>query len=75
MEVTSVAHQHLQPESSAPAVSGGPARPLGLSDGVSLRGGEPSFTATPASPGLERDKFDNKTVSFEEHIKFEHNTR
>lgn len=26
-----------------------------------------------ASPGLERDKFDNKTVSFEEHIKFEHN--
>lgn len=27
----------------------------------------------PASAGLERDKFDNKTVSFEEHIKFEHN--
>lgn len=26
-----------------------------------------------ASSGLERDKFDNKTVSFEEHIKFEHN--
>lgn len=26
-----------------------------------------------ASLGLERDKFDNKTVSFEEHIKFEHN--
>lgn len=25
------------------------------------------------STGLERDKFDNKTVSFEEHIKFEHN--
>lgn len=24
-------------------------------------------------PGLERDKFDNKTVSFEEHIKVEHN--
>lgn len=24
-------------------------------------------------PGLERDKFDNKTVSFEEHIKLEHN--
>lgn len=23
--------------------------------------------------GLERDKFDNKTVSFEEHIKNEHN--
>lgn len=23
--------------------------------------------------GLERDKFDNKTVSFEEHIKSEHN--
>ncbi|KAM9807824.1 inositol 1,4,5-trisphosphate-gated calcium channel ITPR2 [Neosynchiropus ocellatus] len=23
--------------------------------------------------GLERDKFDNKTVSFEEHFKFEHN--
>lgn len=23
--------------------------------------------------GLERDKFDNKTVSFEEHIKMEHN--
>uniref|UniRef100_A0A8C3Y859 Inositol 1,4,5-trisphosphate receptor n=1 Tax=Catharus ustulatus TaxID=91951 RepID=A0A8C3Y859_CATUS len=23
--------------------------------------------------GLERDKFDNKTVSFEEHIKYEHN--
>lgn len=26
-----------------------------------------------SSSGLERDKFDNKTVSFEEHIKFEHN--
>lgn len=26
-----------------------------------------------ASAGLERDKFDNKTVSFEEHIKYEHN--
>lgn len=26
-----------------------------------------------ASSGLERDKFDNKTVSFEEHIKLEHN--
>lgn len=25
------------------------------------------------SAGLERDKFDNKTVSFEEHIKLEHN--
>lgn len=25
------------------------------------------------SSGLERDKFDNKTVSFEEHIKLEHN--
>lgn len=25
------------------------------------------------SPGLERDKFDNKTVTFEEHIKEEHN--
>lgn len=25
------------------------------------------------SAGLERDKFDNKTVSFEEHIKEEHN--
>lgn len=25
------------------------------------------------SPGLERDKFDNKTVTFEEHIKVEHN--
>ena len=25
------------------------------------------------TPGLERDKFDNKTVSFEEHIKAEHN--
>lgn len=24
-------------------------------------------------PGLERDKFDNKTVTFEEHIKVEHN--
>lgn len=24
-------------------------------------------------PGLERDKFDNKTVTFEEHIKEEHN--
>lgn len=23
--------------------------------------------------GLERDKFDNKTVSFEEHVKLEHN--
>ena len=23
--------------------------------------------------GLERDKFDNKTVTFEEHIKVEHN--
>lgn len=29
---------------------------------------------SPSAPsGLERDKFDNKTVSFEEHIKFEHN--
>lgn len=27
----------------------------------------------PCSAGLERDKFDNKTVSFEEHIKSEHN--
>lgn len=27
----------------------------------------------PCAPGLERDKFDNKTVSFEEHIKLEHN--
>lgn len=27
----------------------------------------------PLPPGLERDKFDNKTVSFEEHIKLEHN--
>lgn len=26
-----------------------------------------------APSGLERDKFDNKTVSFEEHIKLEHN--
>lgn len=25
------------------------------------------------SLGLERDKFDNKTVTFEEHIKVEHN--
>lgn len=25
------------------------------------------------SKGLERDKFDNKTVTFEEHIKEEHN--
>lgn len=25
------------------------------------------------STGLERDKFDNKTVTFEEHIKEEHN--
>lgn len=25
------------------------------------------------SSGLERDKFDNKTVTFEEHIKEEHN--
>lgn len=25
------------------------------------------------SAGLERDKFDNKTVTFEEHIKEEHN--
>lgn len=27
----------------------------------------------PSSAGLERDKFDNKTVTFEEHIKVEHN--
>lgn len=26
-----------------------------------------------ALTGLERDKFDNKTVTFEEHIKVEHN--
>lgn len=26
-----------------------------------------------SSSGLERDKFDNKTVTFEEHIKEEHN--
>lgn len=30
-------------------------------------------SSPPAPSGLERDKFDNKTVSFEEHIKFEHN--
>lgn len=35
--------------------------------------GSPPSLPPPASPGLERDKFDNKTVSFEEHIKFEHN--
>lgn len=29
------------------------------------------FTDLPT--GLERDKFDNKTVTFEEHIKEEHN--
>ncbi|NXY38614.1 ITPR3 protein, partial [Pomatorhinus ruficollis] len=28
---------------------------------------------SPPFSGLERDKFDNKTVSFEEHIKYEHN--
>lgn len=27
----------------------------------------------PVAVGLERDKFDNKTVTFEEHIKEEHN--
>ena len=27
----------------------------------------------PVAAGLERDKFDNKTVSFEEHITSEHN--
>lgn len=27
----------------------------------------------PSFAGLERDKFDNKTVTFEEHIKVEHN--
>lgn len=27
----------------------------------------------PCVVGLERDKFDNKTVTFEEHIKEEHN--
>lgn len=31
------------------------------------------FTLALCTSGLERDKFDNKTVSFEEHIKFEHN--
>lgn len=35
--------------------------------------GSPPSPPRSASPGLERDKFDNKTVSFEEHIKFEHN--
>lgn len=33
----------------------------------------PSVVALLLPPGLERDKFDNKTVSFEEHIKLEHN--
>lgn len=61
-------HQHVQPKNSAPAVSGGPAHPLGLSEV-----GSPPSRPPSASPGLERDKFDNKTVSFEEHIKFEHN--
>lgn len=61
-------HQHVQPKNSAPAAAGGPARPPGLSEAVSPPSLPPS-----ASPGLERDKFDNKTVSFEEHIKFEHN--
>lgn len=31
------------------------------------------LTAETSSAGLERDKFDNKTVSFEEHINMEHN--
>ena len=43
-------HQYLQPENSALAASGGPARPPGLSDGVSLGGGKPAFTATPCFP-------------------------
>lgn len=40
-------------------------------------GSPPRLPGSPCAlhppPGLERDKFDNKTVSFEEHIKFEHN--
>lgn len=31
------------------------------------------FLYVPSCAGLERDKFDNKTVTFEEHIKVEHN--
>lgn len=31
------------------------------------------FLCVPSCAGLERDKFDNKTVTFEEHIKVEHN--
>lgn len=39
-----------------------------------LRGiNETFFVYFSYSTGLERDKFDNKTVSFEEHIKSEHN--
>lgn len=34
---------------------------------------EPLIFIICSSLGLERDKFDNKTVSFEEHIKSEHN--
>lgn len=32
-----------------------------------------ALTHTRVLAGLERDKFDNKTVTFEEHIKSEHN--
>lgn len=31
------------------------------------------YVCVRSSAGLERDKFDNKTVTFEEHIKVEHN--
>lgn len=34
---------------------------------------EPMLISTNVLAGLERDKFDNKTVTFEEHIKSEHN--
>lgn len=64
-------HQPRQPENECPHRT--KRRGL-LGQGAPGGSGRPTVSSSPsASSGLERDKFDNKTVSFEEHIKFEHN--
>lgn len=69
--VTCVYQTH-QPETRCPptAPRGGVCSTREPRDGC----GRLTVSSSPPTPsGLERDKFDNKTVSFEEHIKFEHN--
>lgn len=69
-------HQYLQPrtvpsrrQEALPPSRGAPDGRVSLGEREARR-----TTASSASPGLERDKFDNKTVSFEgAHQGFEHN--